>query len=109
MSSSKSLILGCLLKMEIDLPLRDLLFISLFFLCLLQYIHAIVIVSTMPARKPSRKEPPSSLWYQDQLKIPTLVVFSLFLLMVLKRFVLHDSSKSKGHTRGTLGSCLQAW
>ena len=109
MSSSKSLILGFLLKIEADLPWRDLLFISLFLFCLLQYIQAIVIVSNMPARKPSRKEPPSSLWYQDQLKTPTLVVFLLFLLTEPKMLVLHDRSRSRGHTRGTLESCLQAW
>ena len=61
MSSSKSLILGLLLKMETDLPLRDLLFIYLFLFCLLQYNQSITLVSTMPARRPSMKEPPSSL------------------------------------------------
>ena len=55
------------------------------------------------------KEPPSSLWYQLQLKTPTLVVFSLFLLTEPKMLVLHDWSRSRGHTRGTLESCLQAW
>ena len=49
MSSSKSLILGFLMKMETDLPLRDLLFISLFLFCLLQYNQSIALVSTMYA------------------------------------------------------------
>ena len=55
------------------------------------------------------KEPPSSLWYHDQFRSPTLVVFSLFLLTDPKMLVLHDWSRSRGHTRGTLESCLQVW
>ena len=37
------------------------------------------------------------------------MVFSLFLLTDPKMLVLQDWSRSKGHTRGTLESCLQAW
>ena len=63
----------------------------------------------MPARSPSRNDPPSILWYHDQFRRPTFVVFSLFLLTDPKMLVLQDWSRSKGHTRGTLESCLQAW
>ena len=42
-------------------------------------------------------------------KSPTLVVFSEFLFTDPNMLVLQDLSRSKGHTRGTLESCLQAW
>ena len=58
---------------------------------------------------PRRNDPPSILWYHDIFRSPMFVVFSLFLFTDPKMLVLQDLSRSKGHTRGTLESCLQAW